>query len=46
VAIIVGVDDGFSGAHLVHGGPRAFQSCTVQLVSDCHVGNDWPWIQS
>jgi hypothetical protein len=47
VAIIVGVDDGFSGAHLVRpGGPRAFQSHTVQPVGDCHVGKDWPWVQS
>jgi hypothetical protein len=47
VAIIVGVDDGFSGAHLVRpGGPRAFRSHTVQLVGDCNVGNDGPWNQS
>ena len=41
MAVIVGDDDGFSGAYLTR---PSFHSHHVSLPGGCDVGNDWPWL--
>ncbi len=42
MAVIVGDDDGFSGADLTR---RTFSSPHLRLAGACSVGSTWPWLQ-
>jgi hypothetical protein len=41
-AVIIGDDDGFSGAAITS---PSFRSPRVAIPSDCDIGDDWPWIR-
>lgn len=42
LAVIIGDDDGFSGAAITS---PSFRSPRVTIPSSCDIGDDWPWVR-